>query len=189
MSSSSAAGGAGAVRVPLGAGSGTGQVGQVTADIVARFAGHAEVVAHLAEEVAQLREKLRKASEALEAIQKLAIEHSGGPGDGEHGWYFDLVWYSRGDSRQSKVLAHYEGDKMEQMRREMEILGEEGGDWHHGFNSGMLAASRLYGAFACAVDDTHGQFYEGEAGSDNEWVETPAEQRQQALSDFPSLDS
>lgn len=61
--------------------------------------------------------------------------------------YFDLVWMARKDEELlderpdireifNKTSAKYPG--------ELEKLQRDDGDWHHGFNSGMLACSRLF---------------------------------------------
>jgi len=62
--------------------------------------------------------------------------------------YFDLVWYARADRKKLLEGEHYEGLKaMQEIEQkfpeEIKSLGEDD-NWSHGFNSGMLAASRLY---------------------------------------------
>jgi len=64
--------------------------------------------------------------------------------------YFDLVWYARKD--ENKLLEEERYDVLASMKKveekypkETEELNDpELCDWSHGFNSGMLAASRLY---------------------------------------------
>lgn len=64
--------------------------------------------------------------------------------------YFDLVWYARKD--EVKLLEEERYDILATMKKiekkypkETEELNDpELADWSHGFNSGMLAASRLY---------------------------------------------
>jgi len=69
--------------------------------------------------------------------------------------YFDLVWMARRDEALmkarpdirktfNKLVAKYPG--------ELEKLQSEEGDWQHGFNSGMLACSRLLSAYAMPYD-------------------------------------
>jgi len=64
--------------------------------------------------------------------------------------YFDLVWYARRDKSELIEKEQYEiihtmqkiEDKYpEEIKR---LTDFESGDWEHGFNSGMLATSRLY---------------------------------------------
>ncbi len=84
------------------------------------------------------------------------------------GKYFDLVWYARCDQQKRLEEECYEALNacqriQKQYPEEVEALGEDD-NWSHGFNSGMLAASRLY---LSMIEDN---------------VE-------QALEDFPELDS
>ena len=54
--------------------------------------------------------------------------------------YTDLVWFARrpaGESSDQKALVE------EKFPDECDNLRSESGDFHHGFNSGMLAASRF----------------------------------------------
>jgi len=60
--------------------------------------------------------------------------------------YFDLVWFARKtDEHYNTIpLAREAMDRiMNQYEEEVENLSGEQGDWHHGFNSGCLAAFRL----------------------------------------------
>ena len=79
--------------------------------------------------------------------------------------YFDLVWMARRDEALmrarpdirktfNKLVAKYPG--------ELEKLQSEEGDWQHGFNSGMLACSRLLSAYAMPYD------YKKKAGGEGE---------------------
>jgi len=82
--------------------------------------------------------------------------------------YFDLVWYARCDQQKRLEEECYEALKAcqrieKQYPEEVKALGEDD-NWSHGFNSGMLAASRLYLSM----------------------IEYDVEQ---ALEDFPELDS
>lgn len=64
--------------------------------------------------------------------------------------YFDLVWFARSrpenknipgvKAKLDKVKADYP--------KEVEALKSHNGDWQHGFNSGMLACSRLVTPYA-----------------------------------------
>ena len=60
--------------------------------------------------------------------------------------YFDLVWYARKgdlDFIQHKEVRDHCRRIEAQYAQECENLNKEGSSWHHGFNSGMLAAMRL----------------------------------------------
>ena len=63
------------------------------------------------------------------------------------------------------------------------LSSNEMGDWKHGFNSGMLAASRLYSAFA------HAGTLRSEGYDDEEGEPGPNDDREFALEEFPMLDS
>lgn len=62
--------------------------------------------------------------------------------------YCSLVWYARCDQQKRLEEECYEALKKckeieEKYPEEIKALGEDD-NWSHGFNSGMLAASRLY---------------------------------------------
>lgn len=62
--------------------------------------------------------------------------------------YCDLVWYARANPKKLLEGEHYEGLKIIQDLKDKypkettDIKSDD--NWSHGFNSGMLAASRLY---------------------------------------------
>ena len=66
--------------------------------------------------------------------------------------------------------------------KELERLQEEDSDWYHGFNSGMLASTRLYLDLSEYEDST----IEGDDGEENYPVE---EIWEQAKEEFPFLDT
>ena len=55
----------------------------------------------------------------------------------------------------------------------------------HELFSGMLAASRLYGAYTRAIDTLVHK--EDETGEDGDFKETPEQQRREAQGEFPDL--
>lgn len=59
--------------------------------------------------------------------------------------YFDLVWYARADKTD---LNHPGRAHIEAIRKKYPLpvasLCGSSGDWHHGFNSGCLAAARRF---------------------------------------------
>jgi hypothetical protein len=62
--------------------------------------------------------------------------------------YLDLVWYARKNPEELLKEERYEilnliKDYEEKYPEETSDLNSEEGNWHHGFNSGMLAATRL----------------------------------------------
>lgn len=82
---------------------------------------------------------MRKSQRLKEAV-KLMLEHCDK--------YCDLVWYARNNKPTHLENENYEALALLQNIRkkypsEIKSLGEDD-NWSHGFNSGMLAASRLY---------------------------------------------
>jgi hypothetical protein len=76
---------------------------------------------------------------------------------------------------------------------ELEKLQSESGDWQHGFNSGLLAASRMYMGLSIAYEEDMGEdldeledFYEGNVPPVSERL---AASRKHAVDEFPMLDS
>jgi len=137
-------------------------------------------------EISALREKLREAEAALKAIQKSA-------GEVENGKHFNLMWLGRRDWRDIllrpdhpsyasvvKITSAYP--------KEIEDLDD---GWHHGFHTGIVAASRLYlGLSAHKEDDlAHIYYVEEDFGESRTLAEKLEENRQSVLEDFPELDS
>ena len=65
--------------------------------------------------------------------------------------YTDLIWYAR--SRPENINIKGVGENKERIENsypnEVTDLQSENGDWHHGFNSGMVAALR----YVLTMDD------------------------------------
>jgi len=103
---------------------------------------------------------MRKPERTKEAI-KLMIENSTKK-------YLDLVWYARADRKKLMQDEVYKGlaaiQRIEREHPEEVYELGIGDNWQHGFNSGMLAASRLY-------------------------LSMIEEDVDQALDEFPNLDS
>ena len=64
--------------------------------------------------------------------------------------YFDLVWFARAkpkmllDREIYEGLSAYNRIKEQYPKETFDIKNPDDDNWTHGFNSGMLAASRLY---------------------------------------------
>lgn len=64
--------------------------------------------------------------------------------------YFELVWFARAkphmllDREMYETLDSYNKIKEKYPKETADIKSPEDDNWTHGFNSGMLAASRLY---------------------------------------------
>ena len=59
--------------------------------------------------------------------------------------YFDLVWYARKSEEDYNIIPKVKENVdriIEKYPTETQNLSAEGGDWEHGFNSGMLAGIR-----------------------------------------------
>lgn len=106
------------------------------------------------DELKRLREENRKLREMHAALEGLAKGHSDK--------YCDLVWLARSDRYGSephireiieKKIAEYPEDYAE-------MKDPDTGDWTHGFNSGMLAASRLYHEYTALDEFVWNHVYE-----------------------------
>ena len=102
--------------------------------------------------------------------------------------YLNLVALARSnpddDSYQDRVdfIKSEIGDDV--YEKELEKLMSEECDWTHGFNSGMLSSTRLYGDLLQYIPDV----YENEETGDDE--EYPIENTwRDALEEFPMLDT
>lgn len=139
----------------------------------------AVVVGHeLSTEMDTLREENARLTSAVECLKRTAAA--------DHEYYFNLVWVARGweeDDRANNpsMLAIMRNmGREEQFARDVGRLSGDDGDWVHGFNSGMLAASRMYEGLANATKDrpcVHGSVF------------TMDQQRTLAQSEFPMLDT
>lgn len=66
--------------------------------------------------------------------------------------YFDLVWFARSDEKKLLEDEQYEvlerlKEIAEKYKEEVEGLYSESSDWHHGFNSGILAYARFISSY------------------------------------------
>jgi hypothetical protein len=78
--------------------------------------------------------------------------------------YCDLVWYARTDEQELLRLEIYEGlKKVQEIEKKYpeeisNLINPNNDNWDHGFNSGMLAASRMYieiltGSYKYAIEN------------------------------------
>ena len=134
-----------------------------------------------------IRNELAEVKKALEAVKSKAAE------GGEK--YFDLVWIMRRNIE--AVLADPEHPSrpkvveiLAKYPHEMRKFETINPDWQHGFNSGMLAASRMYMGLSIAYEEDMAEDLEYDNPKDIPPVsERLAMRRQNALDDFPMLDS
>jgi len=66
--------------------------------------------------------------------------------------YWDLVWFARSDEKKLMESERYEvlqklKEIAEKYEEEVEGLCGESSDWHHGFNSGILAYARYLDSY------------------------------------------
>ena len=113
--------------------------------------------------------------------------------------YFELVWIARKNI--DAVLSdsdHPSRPGVEKIMKkhplELEKLQSQSGDWQHGFNSGLLAASRMYMDLSIAYEEDMAEdldeledMYEGT--SVPPVSERLAASRKDAVDEFPMLDS
>jgi hypothetical protein len=137
-----------------------------------------------------LRSELVEMKKALEAVKSKAAE------DTEK--YFDLVWIARPDV--DAVLADPDHPShtgvveiMAKQPLELQKLQGQDADWQHGFNSGLLAASRMYLGLSTAYEEDMEEDpdelefeYDGNVPPVSERL---AAYRQDAVDEFPMLDS
>ena len=99
-------------------------------------------------------------------------------------YYFNLVALARTDPDNKTRIDKIKVDiGVNNFNKELANLDGSSSEWYHGFNSGMLAATRLYGDL---VDYEDGVF-ENEEGVDEIY---PVEDKwDQAKNDFPFLDT
>ncbi|XRB02472.1 hypothetical protein NFJ02_14g18260 [Pycnococcus provasolii] len=137
-----------------------------------------------------LRKELIEVKAALEAVKSKAAE------DAKK--YEKLVWIARRDV--DAVLADPEHpsrpsvvEVMAKYPLELQELIGEHADWQHGFNSGLLAASRMYMGIAIAYEeDLMEDRDELEIESDSNVPpvsERLAAEREYAVDEFPMLDT
>ena len=135
------------------------------------------------EELIKLRSENAKLTEALAAIIDDSRKKSK--------YYFNLVWLAReqqgNTSRQKGSLSKISLEDQIEFTRDVEKLTEHARDWHHGFNSGVLAASRLYQGLAHATHDIVEDDEYEEPGTT--CIHTAQNQRKEALEEFPMLDT
>lgn len=133
---------------------------------------------HLSAEIHALRNENARLRGALQSVQKAVAD--------DHQYYFHLVWIARGlegDNRENnpQVLAEIrEMGREDQFAMDLEDLSGDEADWAHGFNSGMLAASRMYHGLSNSTEDIPCIY-----GS----VFTMEQQRALAINEFPMLDT
>lgn len=140
------------------------------------------------EELKRLKEENARLRDALNFVQQTASDKSD--------YYFDLVWFARSPNPLQWVPNFFEDtrsklgeEKFVKFRRDIEALSSpHAGDWNHGFNSGCLAMARLLGELS-AITEPRSWDDNGGDSDEEENVESIDEQRQNALSEFPFLDT
>ena len=107
--------------------------------------------------------------------------------------YFDLVWFARSrpenknipgvKAKLDKVKADYP--------KEVEGIKGPNGDWQHGFNSGLLACTRLVSAYALPHNYrcTDGNCDSDSDDDESDSVVGKANEIEFANREFPSLDT
>ena len=113
--------------------------------------------------------------------------------------YFDLVWMARKDEalmRARPDIRKIFNETSAKYPGELQKLQSEEGDWTHGFNSGMLACSRLLAAYAMPYDykkdgeTENEEEVDSDSDSDDESIVFTRDFNiDMAERDFPMLDS
>mmetsp|Transcript_25311 Transcript_25311/g.53467 ORF Transcript_25311/g.53467 Transcript_25311/m.53467 type:complete len:178 (+) Transcript_25311:68-601(+) len=95
------------------------------------------------DEVMYLRSQNKILKNALNAVKDTATEKLSKS--------YELVWYARNRTRYPSHKASMWLDHSKEHSRDIENLHSPDGDFHHGFNSGVLAATRMFKAHADVV--------------------------------------
>jgi hypothetical protein len=88
------------------------------------------------DELLVLQTKNKVLIDALKSIQNIADE--------QIKKNFDLVWFARNRSRFPNHAASKRIETSEEHHESISKLRSKDGDFHHGFNSGLLAAARMF---------------------------------------------
>ena len=135
-----------------------------------------------------LRNELAEVKKALDAVVSKAAE------DREK--YLKLVWFAR--NNRDGVLSDVSHPSrsaileiMDKYESDVEKLSGQNGNYCHGFNSGMLAAARLYGGLTVAYEEDLCEDLGGyDSGEEIPSMSQRLESlRQDTLDEFPMLDT
>ena len=131
-----------------------------------------EELKHLREENKILKKCIKNTNEDITKRRKLYLNlvamARSNPDDESYENRVDYIKSEIGDDVYEKELEKLMGDESE---------------WSHGFNSGMLASTRLYGDLLQYIPDV----YENESGDDEEF--SLEDMWDQAKEEFPMLDT
>lgn len=106
--------------------------------------------------------------------------------------YFDLVWMARKNPKDLKDpnIKRIFNETSAKYPGELKKLQGKEGDWTHGFNSGMLAAVRLFSGYVSSLED---EFMNHEGDDDDAPPNTDLALRKEAIKraeeEFPFLDT
>ena len=128
----------------------------------------------------EILDKLKEYREACEAVDKQIRSMMG--------LYDTLVWTARSSlpNRLEIGSRNLPVDEVERYHDEVARLSGPAGDWHHGFNSGVLGTLRLVSDLQGA-EDLAQRF--NEDYDDDENLCTAESLREQAIEEFPRLDT
>ncbi|CAB9527685.1 expressed unknown protein [Seminavis robusta] len=90
----------------------------------------------LEDEVIALRARNKVLLEALKGVNESATALKKK--------HFDLVWFARNRYRYPNHGASKRIQESEEHREDLDLLKSDDGDYHHGFQAGVLAASRMF---------------------------------------------
>ncbi|KAL7462923.1 hypothetical protein ACHAXS_003292 [Conticribra weissflogii] len=90
----------------------------------------------LEDEVIYLRSQNKALKSAIKAVKKTASENLSKS--------YELVWYAKNRTRYPAHKVSNWLDKSDEHSDDIKALKGSNGDYHHGFNSGLLAASRMF---------------------------------------------
>lgn len=128
------------------------------------------------EELCRLRQEHKNLHDALVCIRDVAHHKSE--------FYFTLAAASRA-SNVFQLIGRLSYQDRIRAQAEIAQLNGEHGEWHAGFNHGCLATGRLFRTLVDAIEDDD----MGNTGDGHQLLHTANQKRQEALDEFPLLDT
>ena len=140
----------------------------------------------IVEERDALRAELAEAKKALDAVKAKAAMHTDK--------YCDLVWIARKNREEALHNTSHpsHGGVVEVINKypdEVLTLSGPHGNFSHGFNSGILAASRMYFDLSASCEEDLDEELEDDLEDGQPLLARLDAHRQQAVEDFPCLDT
>mmetsp|Transcript_25625 Transcript_25625/g.31559 ORF Transcript_25625/g.31559 Transcript_25625/m.31559 type:complete len:172 (-) Transcript_25625:229-744(-) len=134
------------------------------------------------DEITQLKARNKVLTNALKDIQCCASGHL------KH--HFELVWFALNRTRYPNHPLSKNIEESECHREKLEKLRSNDGDFHHGFNSGVLATSRLFKHISDIFENIVPNTHDGGVANDHEEetiVQKHHEEVEKVKTNFPDF--